>query len=124
MRVKKNPLTISDFSPIPFQARHFRFRRVEDRLCWNLHDILTVSSQLIKKNVPDLASVVFGEFAVIEGNMDAGDESVVEGANAVGCQKEDALTVFHCAEEAYANFVSIVTVFGTNLCKDKGSKKR
>ena len=55
--------------------------------------------------------------------MDAGDESVVKGANAVGCQKEDALAVFHCAEEAYATFVSIVTVFGTNFCKYKVSKK-
>lgn len=44
--------------------------------------------------------------------MDTGDESVVKGANAVGCKKEDALAVFHCTEEACAAFVSIVTVFG------------
>lgn len=44
--------------------------------------------------------------------MYTGDEGVIEGADAVGCQKEDALAIFHGTKEAYATFVSIVMVFG------------
>ena len=53
--------------------------------------------------------------------MDTGDESVVEGANAISCQEEDALTALHCTEEAYANLVSIM-VLGNGICKVEGGK--
>lgn len=43
------------------------------------------SSQFIKKYIPDFESIVLGDVAVIEGDMDTGDESVVEGVNAVSC---------------------------------------
>ena len=63
-----------------------------------MHDILTIPGQLIEKGGPHLTSVFFGEVAVIEGDMDTGDEGIVEGPNAIGRQEEDALAIFHCAE--------------------------
>ena len=44
--------------------------------------------------------------------MDAGDESIIEGPNPVGCEEEDALAVFHCTEEAYMASVNIVLLYG------------
>ena len=54
--------------------------------------------------------------------MNTGNESVVEGANAVSCQKEDALAIFHCTEEACATFVSSVMALWIHPCRDEGSK--
>ena len=88
-----------------------------------MNDVFSVSSQLVEEVLPDFASVVFAEFAVIERNMDTGNESVVEGANAIGCQEEDALTIFHCTEEAYAPFVSMVILTWIDIRRDRGSKK-
>ena len=42
---------------------------------------------LSKKDPPNLAAVLLGEVGVIEKDMETGNESVVEGANAVCCQK-------------------------------------
>ena len=47
--------------------------------------------------------------------MDTGDESVVEGANAVCCQEEDTLAIFHRAEEACGNVFSISMVLGNTV---------
>ena len=86
-----------------------------------MHDVLSISGQLVEEDLPDLPSVAFAEIGVIEGNMDTGDESVVEGANAIGCQEEDALTTFHCTQEAYVPFVSVM--FGIDIRGDRGGKK-
>lgn len=60
-----------------------------------MHGVLAILGQLVEEGRPDLASVLFGEVAVVEGDVDAGDEGVIEGPDAVGRQEEDALTTFH-----------------------------
>ena len=77
-----------------------------------MDNILTIPSQFIEKILPDLTSVIFSEFGVVESNMDTGDESVVEGADAVSCQKENALTILCRTKKAYDILVSVVMVFG------------
>ena len=77
-----------------------------------MDSILTIPGQFTEEVLPDLASVIIGEFGVVEGNMDTRDKSVVEGANAVGCQEENALTILRCAEKAYDILVSVVMVSG------------
>ena len=80
-----------------------------------MHNIFAIPGQLIEESCPDLASFFLGEVAVIERDVDTGDESIVEGSNAVGCQEEDTLAIFHCAEEAYVTLVSIAMVYGFSI---------
>ena len=94
-------LTVSNLPPVPLQARDFRSGGVEYRFYGDVHGVFTISSQFVEEGRPDLAAVVFGEVAIVEGDVDAGDEGVVKGADTVGCEEEDALAIFHCAEEAW-----------------------
>ena len=50
-----------------------------------MHEVLTLSGQFVEESRPDLASVIFGEVAIVKGDVDAGDEGVIEGPNTVGC---------------------------------------
>lgn len=48
---------------------------------------------------PDLGGLVLGEFRVVEGQVEAGAEGVVDSADAVSGEEEDARVVFEDAEE-------------------------
>lgn len=55
--------------------------------------------------LPDLDRLHLGQWWIIETNMNAGFESVVECANPVGSEEENSLIILENAQENYSRSV-------------------
>lgn len=55
--------------------------------------------ELGEEALPHLLAVVAAQWFVADGDVDAGDEGVVDLADAVGGEEEETFKVFHAAEE-------------------------
>ena len=65
--------------------------------------------ELFEEGFPDLGKLRAVEFLVPDGNLDAGDEGVVDLADAVGGEEEQAVEIFCAAEEGWT--VSMLLVY-------------
>lgn len=68
----------------------------DDVICIN---VLVVGAQYIDKTAPDLAAARGVEAWVVQGEVDAGPEGLIEGADAVRCQDQNAIIILKGAEE-------------------------
>ena len=62
------------------------------------------------EGLPDLLALLFIELTVVQLHVYARGKGVVESANAVGGQEEDAVVVLESAEEGYAVYVRFFAV--------------
>ena len=62
-------------------------------------DETLIQAHFVEEEVPDFGAAGAVEGGQAEGDVHAGLEGLVEGADAVGCEEEDAVEVFEGAEE-------------------------
>ena len=62
-------------------------------------DEVLIQAHFVEEEVPDLGATGAVEGGQAEGDVHAGLEGLVKGADAVGCEEENAVEVFEGAEE-------------------------
>ena len=98
---KKIGRTVSNLTPVPLQRPNFLSFRIVFCANRNSHDVSSLVLQLIKKRRPHLLAVLFCEIWVIERDVNAGDECIVESPDPVGGEKKNALAILHCTQEGW-----------------------
>lgn len=69
--------------------------------------------EVVEEDGPDFGAAGAVQGGEAEGDVHAGLEGLVEGADAVGCEEEDAVEVFEGAEEDCGGGGDMVSI---NLC--------
>ena len=93
--------TVSNLTPVPLQRPEFLSFRVVFCANWNSHDVSSLVLQLVKKRRPHLLAVLFREIWVIERDVNAGDECIVESPDPVGGEEKNTLAILHCPQEGW-----------------------
>lgn len=105
-REKRDALTIPNLAPIP---RPLSDVRGISRVLLSRHGHVNAGPalhlQLVEVIALDLLPVVAAEVVVVHGR-DAGQESLIKGADAVGGQEQYAIVVLDCAQEASDEIVA------------------
>lgn len=92
-------LTISNLSAVPLHRTHLRATDV--LLCVNVetHRFALFARELVDKGLPDLLSLLVCKFGVVQLDVYARNEGIVERADSVGGEEEDAVVVLKFAKE-------------------------
>lgn len=93
-------LTVSNSSPAPFHPCYlFVLQHVASCRVRNLYRRTPLLFELVEELVPDLGSVLVVEALVVDDDVDARDDGVVELSYPVAGEEENALVVFDLSEE-------------------------
>lgn len=104
--------TIPDLPSIPRDLGHFLvLQHVSPRFPGDGYVFPTLRLEFVEELCPYLCTVLVREVLITNDHVDTGNESIVEVANPVCCQKQNASVVLHCSKKN-CHHVSFVIVFG------------
>lgn len=93
-------LTISDLPTVPLDRPELRALQVLLRSGVQSHRATTLSVQLVDKILPDLLTLLVGKVLVVQLDVDSRGKGIVEGADPVGREEQDAVVELQSTQEA------------------------